>query len=449
MNNVRLLKIAIVTSASAVALSGCSFSPYSLPLPGGAKLGNNPYTVTVNFRDALDLVPQSAVRVNDVPVGKITKVKLNGWTAVITLKINRDAILPDNAEATIRQTSLLGEKFVSLEAPQTGAVGRLGNGDVIPLQRSGRNPEIEEVLGAASLLFNGGGLEKTNTIVKELNNTMNGNEPEIRSLFRSTGSLVSQLDNNKQELITSLEKVNNLAVAANKQTDAITGALDNLPGALRVVNDQRAQLVKLLQALNHLGDVATSVVRDSKDNTVADLKALQPILTNLAASGDDLAKSLLAGVTYPFTDGVFSNTVAGANSFHTGDYANLAVSTNLTADNVLGLLGLSGSGAPALGGAATQSTGGAATDPLSGLADLVSGLVPKAAGLPDLSGLVPGAKASQSPAASSTATPAPTNGPQLPQLCSLLGSCRVAPAAIPKIASNDLGLLLIEPMVAS
>lgn len=442
--NGRLLKAALIVSASAVVLSGCSFSPYTLPLPGGAKLGNDPYTVTVNFRDALDLVPQSAVRVNDVAVGKVTKVKLNGWTAAVTVKINRDAILPDNAEATIRQTSLLGEKFVSLAAPASGSVGRLGNGDVIPLQRAGRNPEIEEVLGAASLLFNGGGLEKTNTIVKELNKTMDGNEPEIRDLLSSTSSLVGQLDNNKQALITSLEKVNNLAVQTNKQTDAITGALDNLPAALKVVNDQREQLVTLLKALNHLGDVATNVVKDSKANTVADLKALGPVLKNLADSGDDLAKSLLAGVTYPFTDAAVGGSVQAAKNFHTGDFANLQVSTNISADNLVGLLGLSGG----LGGAASSSTSSASSDPLSGLADLVGGLVPKG-GLPDLSSLTPGAKSSTAPGAGPTTAPSQGNGLKLPQLCSILGSCRVAPASVPKIVSNDLGLLLIEPMVAS
>jgi virulence factor Mce-like protein len=113
----RLFRIGAVTAASALALGGCGFSPYDLPLPGGADLGNHPYTVKVQFRDVLDLVPQSGVRVNDIAVGKVTSIKLDGWTALVTLKINKDAKLPDNAEATIRQTSLLGEKFVSLAPP--------------------------------------------------------------------------------------------------------------------------------------------------------------------------------------------------------------------------------------------------------------------------------------------------------------------------------------------
>ena len=174
----------IVSLAAAIGLTGCGFSPYELPLPGGADLGDEPYEVRVAFRDALDLVPQSAVRVNDVSVGKVTKVRLKGWTAEVTLSVNKNAELPDNTQATIRQTSLLGEKFVNLAPPAEGATGRLSDGDVIPLERSGRNPEIEEVFSAASLLLNGGGIEKTNTIVKELGNALEGNEPEVKELLQ-------------------------------------------------------------------------------------------------------------------------------------------------------------------------------------------------------------------------------------------------------------------------
>jgi phospholipid/cholesterol/gamma-HCH transport system substrate-binding protein len=66
--------MAAVACASALALSGCEFDVYSLPLPGGADLGDDPYSVEVEFRDVLDLVPQSSVKVNDVTVGKVTVI---------------------------------------------------------------------------------------------------------------------------------------------------------------------------------------------------------------------------------------------------------------------------------------------------------------------------------------------------------------------------------------
>ncbi len=47
--------------------------------------------------DVLDLVPQSTVKVNDVTVGKITDVRLQGYHALVTMQLRNDTKLPDNA----------------------------------------------------------------------------------------------------------------------------------------------------------------------------------------------------------------------------------------------------------------------------------------------------------------------------------------------------------------
>ena len=446
--NARLLRAGVIAGVMGLLLSGCGFSPYKLPLPGGANLGSDPYTVKVQFRDVLDLVPQSAVRVNDIAVGKVTDIKLNGWTAVVTLKVNRKSKLPDNAEATIRQTSLLGEKFVSLAPPKTGARGTLSDGDTIPLDRTSRNPEIEEVLGAASLLFNGGGLEKTNTIVRELNNALGGNEPEVKELIKSTTSFIGQLDDNKAALLTSLEKINRLAVATNDQKAAITGALDDLPDALRVVNDQRDDLVNLLQSLSKLSDVATGVIRDSKADTVANLRALVPTLTNLTKAGDDLATATKVLLTYPFSDGFVGNTYAAASGkcedgnpavkegVCFGDFANLNLGIDISATQLTNIL--DGYAAQA-GLTKTEKTpdGGTAIvpgTPAQDLVDLVTGLVPSSG-----SGAAPDSSGTPTPTPSATSTPSKGG------ICSLLNTCRTAVASVP---SGDLGQLLVEPAVA-
>ncbi len=436
----------VIATVGLLAVSGCGFSPYKLPLPGGADLGDKPYTVKVEFRDVLDLVPQSAVRVNDIAVGKVTDIKLNGWTAIVTVQVNDDTKLPDNAEATIRQTSLLGEKFVSLAAPATGAAGTLSDGDVIPLDRAGRNPEIEEVLGAASLLFNGGGIEKTNTIVKELNLALGGNEPEVQELIDSTSEFLTQLDDNKAALLTSLEKVNRLAVETNNQKAAITGALDDLPEALTVINDQRADLVKLLGSLERLGDVATNVIRKSKDDTVADFKALVPTLTNLAKAGDHLAYSFKALLSYPFTDGFVGNTYAVASGRCLdpnteenptdkpikegacfGDFANLSLGLDLGAKQLTNILNAY----------APEGIDISPSDPLGSIIELIPGL--GAVGgdsLPELG--VP--EATPTPGGESKGTT--SGGLELPSFCSLLGQCR-APVA------NAADAALLQLMIGS
>jgi phospholipid/cholesterol/gamma-HCH transport system substrate-binding protein len=112
----------LVLLLSVFLLAGCGsggFSGmYQLPLPGGADLGEHPYRVVAHFGDVLDLVPQAGVKVNDVAVGRVEKIELarDNKTAVVTMLVNGGVRLPANAGAELRQSSLLGEKFVELNA---------------------------------------------------------------------------------------------------------------------------------------------------------------------------------------------------------------------------------------------------------------------------------------------------------------------------------------------
>ena len=323
-------RMAAMACAGALALSGCDFDVYSLPLPGGADLGDEQYSVKVEFRDVLDLVPQSSVKVNDVTVGKVTDIEVDGYQAEVTLALRGDVDLPDNALAEIRQTSFLGEKFWSLKPPATAASGnKLSDGDVIPLENSGRNPEVEEVLGAMSLLLNGVGVAQRKTIAAERNKAFEGRESDVRSVLNQLDTFTAQLDKNKQDIITAIESLNRLAISINEQRGSIELALDEMPEALASIDKQRDDLVKMLQALDDLSSVATRVIRDSKATTIQSLRSLDPTLTKLAEAGDSLPKAFQVFLTYPFVDEVVGRNPAQARNLHMGDYTNLSVQMDI------------------------------------------------------------------------------------------------------------------------
>ncbi|WP_411151184.1 MCE family protein [Streptomyces sp. A30] len=317
-------------AAGSLLLSGCEFNGwYDVPLPGGAAADGRAYRVTVEFRDVLDLVPQSAVKVDNVTVGVVEKVELDGWHARVRLRIADSVKLPANAVAELRQTSMLGEKYVALSAPTgTEPVGRLGDGDRVPLSRSGRNPEIEEVLSALSALLNGGGVAQLKTITVELNKALDGRENRVRSLIEELNTFIGGLDDQRQDIVRALQAVDRLAGRLGKEKKTIARAVDTMPPALKVLADQRRDLTRMLTALSKLGETGTKVVNASHEDTVANLKQLAPILRQLNKAGDDLPNSLELLTTYPFP----RNAVDAIK----GDYVNL----HLTAD--LDLAGLYG-----------------------------------------------------------------------------------------------------------
>lgn len=316
-------RAAVLATAGAVFLSGCGggfTGVQDLPLPGGADLGDDPYTITADFANVLDLVPQAAVKVNDVAVGRVSKVSLppNGWTARVTLLLNGDVKLPANATARLEQSSLLGEKYVQLAAPQAGATGSLRDGAIIPASRTNRNVEVEEVFGALSMLLNGGGLPQLRTISRELNNALTGNEAEIRSVLKRMNELTTSLDSNKGDIVAALDGLNRLSATLAARKQKIGTVLGDLSPGLKVLEEQRGALITMLRQFEDLSDIAVRTINASKDDMVADLRALAPTLKKLADAGEDLPKSLEVLFTYPFTDEVM-NAVKG-------DYLNVYLS---------------------------------------------------------------------------------------------------------------------------
>ncbi|MFC5731091.1 MULTISPECIES: MCE family protein [Nocardioides] len=323
------LRWIVLLLLGSVLLAGCDFDVYKLPLPGGADTGDDPLEVYVEFADVLDLVPKSSVKVNEVTVGQVTDVELRGYTARVTIEVRRDVNLPDNATASIRQTSLLGEKFVSLDSPPSPTSGKLGDQDTIPISRTGRNPEVEEVLGALSLVLNGGGVAQMKTIAAELNLALEGREDAAKSVFTQLDSLVSQLDDRKADIVNAIESLNRLAITARTHQKSIDLALDELPSALDSLDRQRDDLVLMLDGLSKLGDVGVRVINATHASTVSSLKALDPVLTQIANAGDDFANAFSTFLTFPFIDETVGRDPVVADNLHMGDYVNLSVDMQL------------------------------------------------------------------------------------------------------------------------
>lgn len=325
----RLLRRCAPIVALAVLTSGCRFDgAYDLPLPGSPVDADESFEVTADFADILNIVPRSPVMVDDVTVGEVTDVQRIGWHARVTLRVKDEVELPDNAVAAIRQASLLGEKYVALEAPAgEQAAGRLSDGDTIPLAATGRNPEVEEVLGALSFLLSGGGVAQLGTITHELNEVMDGRTGRLRHLLSSLESVVGTLDEQKEDIIAAMESIAHLSATLNREKRTITDALEATGPAVEVLAAQHDELIAMLSSLDRLGRVGARVIGASKDDILASLEHLQPVLARLREAGESLAPGLNLLVSFPFPK--------EASEIVKGDYANTSIRLDVNLENLL------------------------------------------------------------------------------------------------------------------
>ena len=346
----RLVQVgaAALAGAALIAVSGCGTQGLqSVPLPGGANLGESPRTYKLQFLDVLDLVPQSTVKFNGIEVGRVDSIKVSPdqWTAEVKIEVQNNVDLSDASTAEIQQTNLLGEKYVALEDPQENAdLPRQNPAETIgcpavgaPDCRTRTATDIEQVLGALSLLLNGGGISQIKPIVDELNTALDGRETQVKGLLNETATLISGLEEQKNNIVTALDGLDKLSNRARAQTDQINRVLDELPKGVAVLEEQRPQLVAMLEQVDRLGVVGVQVLGTAREEIITDLRALRPTLQALAGAAPDLITASPLLFTYPFPDALLPGVK--------GDSTNLFANLDLRLLNQLEALGV-GQGEP-------------------------------------------------------------------------------------------------------
>lgn len=379
---------AVVVAAGLVAVlgSGCAIQPNDHTLPGQTAVGDDGYTIRVHFDQIENLVPNSTVQRDNVVIGTVGRIDVDGWEAVVDLHLRKDVPLPADVQFSIGQKTLLGAQYVEVTdrrgaAPSaTGAatVAVLRDGDVVDVDQTGAHPGTEQVLGAVALLLNNGGLSQISTITGELSTALDGRVPDTRSLIRRTDELLAVLDSNRDDIVAALESLDRLSAGLRGDQGRLVAAIDRIGPGLRVLEAERRNLVAAVTGTARVSTRAERVVRTSRSALLANLDSLGPILTNLSRVSESLPEALKLGVTIPWPAMTTRRAIAG-------DYFNLFTTVDLRSSSLsgawlAGLLPALQAGDPVAGplGAPDASTasgpetrsGTGAVDPLSDLLGL-------------------------------------------------------------------------------
>jgi phospholipid/cholesterol/gamma-HCH transport system substrate-binding protein len=322
--------IAIAIALVVAALSGCGgwHGLNTLPLPGTAGGGPGAFTIQAQLPNVTNLQPNSRVRVNDVTVGNVTKVEMQGWHALLTMTLDRDVDLPANATVKLGQTSLFGSLHVEL-APPTDAPpqGKLHDGSLIPLAAASTYPSTEQTLAAISLVLNGGGVGQVQDITEALSTAFAGRADDLRSLIVQLDKYVGYLNDQKDDIIAAADSLNNLVGQIAAQKPVVDKALKTIPDALAVLNDQRNTISDAITQLGRFSALTADTVNQTKTALVQELTDVGPVLKSLADAGPALTRALGILPTYPFPKDTLTK-------WNRGDYANLTAVIDLTLSRI-------------------------------------------------------------------------------------------------------------------
>ena len=236
----------------------------------------------------------SPVQMQGVKIGTVTGITLDPRRSdkvILQLTIKRQYLIPEDSEAKIISSSLMGAKAIEIIYGASSAY--LEAGDTL---RSGRDRDLMDMAGSELEFFK----EKITEVVGSLTTTLDGINRLLDDNTRSLSSIVSNVDGitsstdeilreQKVHLKEAISSLNLFAQSLGDNAEHIDTIMNNL-------NTFSTQLVEadlvgeVEQTVGHLNAVLAAA--DNEAGTVGKLLNDAELYDNLSAASDNLSALL-------------------------------------------------------------------------------------------------------------------------------------------------------------
>jgi virulence factor Mce-like protein len=249
-NFTRQLAIIAVFAASCVLILVYLWTAFGGSIP----LQPKDYEVTADFPNASNLSLNADVRISGVTVGHVakTEARSDGTTHVVLAFDPQYAPLPANAQAMLRQKTIVGEVYVDV-TPGDGQGPKLPEGGSIPKSQVSPSVQLDEIFrtfdpktrAALQTWFqtqaeglNGTGRDLNDALgntpafasdADQLLRILNSQQGAVQQLVRNTGQVFDALSARKGQLRTSIRNWNVVMGTLARRNTQIEGTFKALP----------------------------------------------------------------------------------------------------------------------------------------------------------------------------------------------------------------------------
>jgi phospholipid/cholesterol/gamma-HCH transport system substrate-binding protein len=297
------------------------------------------FRLNAQFASAVNIKPKSPVRIAGVNVGKVTHIKRQGSTGLVSMEIEPRG-LPLHADATVKirpRIFLEGNWFVELQ-PGSPSTKTLSSGATLPSTQSSDPVQLDQVLDALNtdtrrnlqdfLIGYGDGLTRQPskaddaeqdpevrgvTAAQALNKTyaratdaergtavinqaLGGTEPhDLSKLVLSIGKVTSALNVHEQQLGELIGNFNIFFRSFANQSSSLRSAVAVLPSSLRNINNGLRELDLAFPATKRFATDILPGVKNTPRTVTATLPWIEQVKASLAPNElGGVAKGLVA-----------------------------------------------------------------------------------------------------------------------------------------------------------
>jgi virulence factor Mce-like protein len=241
--------------------------------------------------DASELVADNGVRIHDVEVGQVTHVSLDGLHAKVDFAVDPDVHLPSGTRVELRQTSLLGEEYLALVPAGSGT---LADGATIPMARTRRVPQLEQVVGLGGELVNQVTADSLNRVINAFDDAAGGDPARVARFLDAMAGATSAFAAHQDGLVATIDRVNEMAAALAPHTAELAHSVDQFAAGLRAIDGHRNELATFVDAVDALSTQAADLVSTHEAKLSAAGASAKAMLTEIDDNLPDFEKAVRA-----------------------------------------------------------------------------------------------------------------------------------------------------------
>src|SRR5690606_20309015 len=258
---------------AATLAAGCALLPESISALPDQYLGEH-LRISADFENVAGLYAGNEVAILGVPVGRVETVTAKGSYVQVTMTIDKDVKVPENAMAALISLQLITNRHVELAPAYSGEGPLLADGAHIPLERTRVPVELDRILENFDQL--GAALKGDNAQVpmasRVLFPLLEGNGDRLRATLDALSSAFEVSFANKDQIANTIIKLNEITqiIAQNDQTVRdFSGRLTEL---VQLMGEQSPGLQAVLTQLNDFVNNTSSVVGQNSDQLAGALQ---------------------------------------------------------------------------------------------------------------------------------------------------------------------------------
>jgi phospholipid/cholesterol/gamma-HCH transport system substrate-binding protein len=257
------------------------------------------------------LAPPADVKLRGLIVGEVRSVSSNGARANVDLALTPSTVglIPRNVSARLLPKTLFGEKFVDLVLPAKPSSQRLGEGDVIPQDRSATAIELETVLDNILPLLQTIKPEKLNATLDALATALEGRGDKLGENLALVNKYFSQLNPQLPTIEKDIRGLADVSAIYAAAAPDLVRTLRNFSVSTETIADKQKAYAGFLTGTAAFATTTRTLLATNEDRiirlasvsrpTLAVLAKYSPeypcLLQGLAASNDFIGKTFANG----------------------------------------------------------------------------------------------------------------------------------------------------------